>query len=111
MTDLQDELMGLEDEFNRLQESINKSRSKAARDSGLPENMRNSTEDQDYLEQGARPKNIGGIILYVLANYWNVIVLLTLRAERRQMHAGCTSGALVCCSITNYHHKEAKIFH
>ena len=58
MTDLQDELMGLEDEFNRLQESINKSRSKAARDSGLPESMRNSTEDQDYLEQGARPKNI-----------------------------------------------------
>lgn len=54
---------------------------------------------------------VGGIILYVLANYWNVIVLLTLRAERRQMHAGCTSGALVCCSITNYHHKEAKIFH
>lgn len=58
MTDLQDELMGLEDEFSRLQESINKSRSKATRDSGLPESMRNSTEDQDYLEQGARPKNI-----------------------------------------------------
>lgn len=26
---------------------------------------------------------VGGIILYVLVNYWNVIVLLILRVERR----------------------------
>lgn len=52
--DLHDYLLELEEEFNRLHESINKRSGKGSIDSGLPKSMRNSNEDQYYLKQGAR---------------------------------------------------------